>query len=186
MQEGLPTDELSVQNGILTTKASRFPIMIDPQGQGLGWTRVKDLTNGLKETSFNDKAFRNTLEDCLALGNTLLLANVEEDLDPMLDAVLDKLFLKKGKGCVVLLGDKECDVEPETFQLTITTRLPNPHFTPELSARVTVIDFTVTLQGLEDQLLARVVLQEKPELQEERTKLLQEVNSYKKKISEIK
>ena len=183
--QGLPTDELSVQNGILTTKASRFPIMIDPQGQGLGWTRVKDLTNGLKETSFNDKAFRNTLEDCLALGNTLLLSNVEEDLDPVLDAVLDKLFLKKGKGCVVLLGDKECDVEPETFQLTITTRLPNPHFTPELSARVTVIDFTVTLQGLEDQLLARVVLQEKPELQEERTKLLQEVNSYKKKIMEL-
>jgi len=183
--QGLPTDDLSVQNGILTTKASRYPIMIDPQGQGLGWTRAKDASNGLKETSFNDRSFRNTLEDCLCLGTTLLLANVEEELDPVLDPVLDKLFIKKGKGCVVQLGDKECDVEPDSFQLTITSRMPNPHFTPELSARVTVIDFTVTLQGLEDQLLARVVLQEKPELQEERTKLVQEVNAYKTKIMEL-
>ena len=91
---------------------------------------------------------------------------------------------RKGKGLVVTLGDKECDVEP-AFQLFITSRMPNPHLTPELSARVTVIDFTVTMKGLEDQLLARVVLQEKPELQEERRKLMEEVNMYRKKITEL-
>ena len=79
----------------------------------------------------------------------------------------------------------EFDVDPEKFSLCITTRLPNPHFTPELSARVTVIDFTVTIKGLEDQLLARVVLQEKPELESERTKLQTEVNGYQKKLVEL-
>ena len=183
--QGLPTDDLSIQNGILTTRASRYPIMVDPQGQGLTWTRAKEAPNGLKETSFTDKSFRTVLEDCLSFGKPLLIANVEEELDPVLDTILDKMFVKKGKQVVITLGEKECDVDPERFTLFITSRLPNPHFTPELSARVTVIDFTVTMRGLEDQLLSRVVLQEKPELQEERRKLLEEVNEYKKRIMEL-
>jgi dynein heavy chain len=83
--QGLPTDELSIQNGILTTRASRYPIMVDPQGQGLTWIRNKEASNNVKETSFQDRGFRNALEDCMAFGKPLLLANVENDLDPVLD-----------------------------------------------------------------------------------------------------
>ena len=141
--QGLPTDDLSTQNGILTTTAARFPLMIDPQGQGLAWIKNKEAANDCKETSFVDKAFRNSLEDCLGFGRPLLLAGVEETLDPVLDPILDKAFQKKGKGFIVALADKECDVEPENFKLYITTSLGNPHYTPELSAKVTIIDDTL-------------------------------------------
>ena len=49
--------------------------------------------------------------------------------------MLEKRIVKSGKGFKIALADKEVDYSP-SFQLYLTTRLPNPHFTPELSAKV--------------------------------------------------
>ena len=44
---------------------------------------------------------------------------------------------------------------------------PNPLLSPELQAKTTVIDFTVTLQGLEEQVLANVIQHEQRLLEDQ-------------------
>ncbi|MEQ2208835.1 hypothetical protein XENOCAPTIV_016692, partial [Xenoophorus captivus] len=58
----------------------------------------------------------------------------------------------------------ECEYN-KNFQLILHTKLANPHFPPELQAQTTLINFTVTPEGLGDQLLGRVVSSERPDLE---------------------
>lgn len=47
------------------------------------------------------------------------------------------------------------------FKFFITTKLRNPHYLPELSTKVSLLNFMITPEGLEDQLLGIVVAKER-------------------------
>lgn len=64
----------------------------------------------------------------------------------------------------IKIGDKECEYNP-SFRLILHTKLASPHYQPELQAQCTLMNFTVTRDGLEDQLLAAVVSMERPDLE---------------------
>uniref|UniRef100_A0A493T3E0 Dynein heavy chain ATP-binding dynein motor region domain-containing protein n=1 Tax=Anas platyrhynchos platyrhynchos TaxID=8840 RepID=A0A493T3E0_ANAPP len=91
------------------------------------------------------------MERALAAGEQVLIENLEESVDPVLGPLLGREMIKKGR--YIKIGDKECEYNP-AFRLILHTKLANPHFQPELQAQCTLINFTVTRDGLEDQLLA--------------------------------
>ena len=71
------------------------------------------------------------------------------------------------------------------FRLYLQTKLPNPHYIPELQAQTTLVNFTVTERGLEDQLLAVVVNKERPDLEEQRAELVEQQNQFTIKLKQL-
>merc|ERR1740130_1172289 len=118
-------------------------------------------------------------------GTPLLIENVEEEFDPVLDPVLNKAVIRSGKFLKINLPDKDGCEYNDKFKLYFTTKLANPHYTPELSAQTTIIDFTVTLQGLEDQWLSIVVNHERSDLEQQRVQLVKDITVYKAKVAEL-
>ncbi|KAL8435730.1 hypothetical protein ACSSS7_002267 [Eimeria intestinalis] len=152
---GLPNDELSVQNGIIIDRTRRWPLMIDPQ-----------------VLKVSDASLMRELEICIQLGKWVLIENVSETLDPALDAILLQQKIKSGSGYCIRIGDKPVPWGP-AFRLFLTTKLPNPKFPVDIFVKTTVINFAITPEGLEDQMLGLVVTKEAPQLEERKAVLAQ-------------
>ncbi|KAI5945034.1 Dynein heavy chain 10, axonemal [Manis javanica] len=182
--QGLPPDELSVQNGILTTRASRFPLCIDPQQQALNWIKRKEEKNNLRVASFNDSDFLKQLEMSIKYGTPFLFQDVDEYIDPVIDNVLEKNIKVSQGRQFIILGDKEVDYD-SNFRLYLNTKLANPRYTPSVFGKAMVINYTVTLKGLEDQLLSVLVAYERRELEEQREHLIQETSENKNLLKDL-
>ncbi|KAJ3114591.1 Dynein heavy chain 10, axonemal [Phlyctochytrium bullatum] len=183
-QEGLPADELSIQNGILTTKASRFPLCIDPQQQALSWIKKKEAADNLKVSSFNDPDFLKHLEMAVTYGFPFLFEDVDEYIDPVIDNLLEKNIKSSGARRFIVLGDKEVDYDPN-FRLYLTSRLANPTYSPKVFGSAMVINYSVTFKGLSDQLLNVVVGHERKELEEQRERLISEMSANKSLLKDL-
>ncbi|TRY82989.1 hypothetical protein DNTS_022847 [Danionella cerebrum] len=173
--EGLPADRMSTENATILTSCERWPLMVDPQLQGAKWIRNR-YKEDLRIIRIGQRGYLDSIEQALSLGEVVLIENLEESVDPVLGPLLGRETIKKGR--CIKIGDKECEYNP-SFRLILHTKLANPHYQPELQAQCTLINFTVTRDGLEDQLLASVVSMERPDLEELKSNLTTQQNSFK-------
>lgn len=142
--EGLPSDRMSIENATILSNSDRWPLMIDPQLQGIKWIKQK-YGDELKVIRLGQKGYLDIIEDALIKGKTVLIENIGENLDPVLDPLLGRYLIKKGKA--IKIGDKEVEYN-SNFRLILHTKLANPHYKPEMQAQTTLINFTVTRDGL--------------------------------------
>ncbi|XP_025097584.1 dynein heavy chain 1, axonemal-like [Pomacea canaliculata] len=175
---GLPKDNLSVENGVIVQFSRRWPLFIDPQGQANKWVRNMGKDDGIDVVKLSDKDLLRVLENAIRFGKPCLIENVGTELDPSLEPVLLKQVYKQQGNLVIKLGDNVVPYHYD-FRLYVTTKLPNPHYTPEISTKVTLVNFTLSPSGLQDQLIGIVVAEERPDLEEAKSQLI--INNAKMK-----
>ena len=98
--------------------------------------------------------------------------------------VIARSFIKKGKSKILKFAGKDLSLHPN-FKLFLQTKLSNPHYPPEIQAEATLINFTVTEDGLGDQLLYLIVKRERPDLAAKKLELITQQNDFKIKLKEL-
>jgi dynein heavy chain len=184
LNEGLPADRISIENGSIINASKRWPLMIDPQLQGIKWLKQKEEGDNLKVITLTQPKWLNVIVNAIQQGQTVIIENVGEDIDATLDPVLARAVYRKGRTIYLRVGGEEVEFDPK-FKLYLQSKLFNPHYKPEIQAQCTLINFIATEKGLEDQLLARVVNAEKKELEERKQALQAAFNRYKIELLEL-
>lgn len=114
-----------------------------------------------------------------------MIEDCPEIIDPILEPILTDQKIKGAQGRDQMkVGDNQVDFDPN-FRMYMTTKMANPHYLPEVFIRVTVINFTVTDKGLEEQLLAEIVKREQPDLETMKGTLVLAIAADQKRMKRI-
>lgn len=182
--DGLPSDNVSVENGTILVNSARYPLMIDPQLQGITWIKEKLKDDGLISMRIGSKNYLNKIERSIEDGNPVLLENLEEYIDPIIFPIIARKIVRRNGKVFLNFGGKKLDLHPD-FRLYMQSKMSNPNYPPEIQAEAALINFTVTETGLSDQLLTLVVGRERPDLAAKKIKLIKEQNRFKITLKEL-
>lgn len=181
---GLPRDRISLENGAIMNCSERWCLMIDPQTQGIVWVKNKEADNRLQVGRMGNEKLVKVFEAAIDAGQSVLIENMGETVDAVLQPVITRNTIRRGTKRTLKLGDKEINYNA-SFKLFLHTKLSNPHYPPEIQAECTVINFTVTESGLEDQMLFLVMRLERPDLARRKSELVQQQNEQKVKLADL-
>lgn len=181
--EGLPADNLSVENVLVILQGQLCPLLIDPSQRATEWLKSHMKEARLEVINQQDANFSTSLELAIRFGKTLIIQEVD-GVEPVLFPVLRKDLVSQGPRFVVQVGEKLIDYN-DSFRLFLSTRNPHPEIPPNASSIITVVNFTTTRAGLTSQLLANTIQNEKPELEERKSALLKEEEDLKVQLSNL-
>ncbi|KAI9141400.1 dynein heavy chain and region D6 of dynein motor-domain-containing protein [Paraphysoderma sedebokerense] len=182
--QGLPKDNFSVENAIIVTRGQRFPLLVDPQGQAATWIKNMELVKNVQIIDLKQPDYMRIIENCLQLGVPVIAQGLLENVDPALNPILNRSVVKVNGRSTIRLDDQDIEYNPN-FRLYLITKLSNPHYSPEIAGKATIVNFALKEKGLEDQLLGMVVRKEKPHLEEQKDNLMTNVVAAKKRLVEL-
>ncbi|CAG2190736.1 DNCH2 [Mytilus edulis] len=181
--EGLPSDDLSMENALVILQSALRPFLIDPSSRATEWLKTHLKENRLEVINQQDANFSTALELAVRFGKTLIIQEVD-GVEPVLYPLLRGDLHAQGPRFVVQIGEKTIDYNEE-FRLFLTTRNPQPEIPPDAASVITEVNFTTTRAGLTGQLLANTIQHEKPELEVRKTDLLRTEEDLKIQLAKM-
>jgi dynein heavy chain len=101
LSDGLPADRISIENGSIVSSCKRWPLLIDPQLQGIKWLRSREEKRGDGGICVTIQLTQNNwlrqVTNAIQQGHSVIIENVTEDIDATLDPVLARAVYKKGR-----------------------------------------------------------------------------------------
>ncbi|MCQ2815716.1 MAG: AAA family ATPase, partial [archaeon] len=194
---GLPSDNVSIENAIMLTNNTKYPLLIDPQLQGNKWLKKFYTGKEKKFTAYkaelkvkeqksegkgNEKGREKDpaveqlerIEKDITEGNIALLENCTEEIDSVYAPIVGQSIYDDGMDTVMNFNGKTL-VFNFDFKMFFTTKLSNPHYPPEFFIKLNIINFTVTQSGLSEQLLSEVFKSEKRDQFEARDRAIEKM-----------
>ncbi|CDJ55935.1 Dynein heavy chain 3, axonemal, related [Eimeria maxima] len=181
--DGLPTDPFSAENGVLITKASKWPLIIDPQNQANRWIR-KLKSSQITVVDPESKSLLRILHLSVQTGRCVLLERLQTQIDPSLEPIITKNVVDVNGKRFISIGEQLVPLD-DSFSLWMTTKIGNPLFPPEIEAEVTLINFVIMQDGLTEQLLGIVVMKEEPSLEAHKHALVLKLAEGRKRLQDI-
>ena len=162
---GLPSDSVSTQNGIIFFNNTKYPLLIDPQLQGNLWLKKlykKENICVYKADPKEEQAKKQNEKISLDImqGHPILIEGMGDNFDSLFDNIVSKSYFEAGGGYNIDFNGQVIEFNPD-FKIFFTTKLSNPHYSPEVFLNLNIINFTVTFDGLCEQLLGEVFKKEK-------------------------
>ncbi|XP_068243599.1 uncharacterized protein [Palaemon carinicauda] len=192
--EGLPTDGFSLQNATIIKHTVKWPLLVDPDELGTRWIQQHEAANGLEVVREQDMnvpspkdpaltVLEASIFHCVPNAIPLLLLDLSADPPSILQNIISRTTVEEGGVRVYRVGSFMVHFKPG-FRLYLATRQPRPHLSLETAASLTVVNFTITIHGLHDNLRQILVTKERPELEDERQKLVATTSSHQRALQD--
>eukprot|EP01009_Symbiontida_sp_KSa7_P000925 NODE_120_length_1365_cov_709.028116_g97_i1.p1 GENE.NODE_120_length_1365_cov_709.028116_g97_i1~~NODE_120_length_1365_cov_709.028116_g97_i1.p1 ORF type:complete len:454 (-),score=108.23 NODE_120_length_1365_cov_709.028116_g97_i1:4-1341(-) len=130
-QYSLPADSFSIDNAIIMKYARRWPLCIDPQCQANRFVKQKEINNRLAALRPTEHEMHRSMTLAMQSGTPVLLENVEEEIDPVLEPLLLKQFIREGPNSLVITLGEQTTEYNEAFRFYMTTKRPRPNYRPK-------------------------------------------------------
>ena len=128
--------------------------------------------------------FSRKLELAMAQGLTVICENMGESVEPPVKAVIDKELSEIQGDKYIRFNDEQVEFS-EQFRFFMVCNQSNPHFSPEIQTKTRLLNFSVTREGLEQQLLSVVCKSESQRDEDERDKIQRQNVEFKQQKRQI-